>query len=33
MKLVEYIDKYGDLSFDEKEFNGVDKLILANIYK
>ncbi len=31
MKLVEYIDKYGDLSFDEKEFNGVDKLILANI--
>lgn len=31
MMLVEYIEKYGNLSFNEKEFNGVDKLILANL--
>ena len=31
MKVVEYISKYGDLSFDEKKFNEVDKLLLANL--
>ena len=31
MKLVDYINEFGDLSFNEKEFNGVDKLIFANI--
>ena len=31
MKLVEYIEKYGNLSFNDKPFNGVDKLILANL--
>ena len=31
MKLVEYIKNNGDFSFDEKKFNEVDKLILANL--
>ncbi|MBQ9318655.1 MAG: DUF2974 domain-containing protein [Bacilli bacterium] len=31
MKLLEYIKKNGQYSFDEKPLNGVDKLIFANI--
>ena len=31
MRLVEYIEKFGNLSFNEKPFNAVDKLILANL--
>lgn len=31
MNVVDYIKEYGKLSFEEKEFNEVDKLILANL--
>ena len=31
MTLLNYIDKYGDKSFDEERFNEVDNVILASI--
>lgn len=31
MKMLEYIEKYGHLSFEEKKLNEVDKLIFANL--
>ena len=31
MNVVDYIEKYGNLNFNEKPFNEVDKLILANL--
>lgn len=31
MNVIDYIEKYGNISFTEKQFNEVDKLILANL--
>lgn len=31
MNVIEYIEKYGNLNFNEKPFNNVDKLIFANL--
>ena len=31
MNLITYIEKYGNKTFEEKELNGVDKLIFSNL--
>ena len=31
IKLIDYVEKYGDISFDNKPFNDVDNLVFCSL--